>query len=242
MLEFHALVQTVSEPHAHLLGKWHSNDIPVKQVPTKAGNTTSNIQDSSGAPSPLYGWHNLKMKFINSKLQGDKEKQQVVTKLMYLSIKWLNPQHKKLYLATQAWPLCSTPTSKDSNGIEQTEQRARQWIDQRKYTRETPQFAWCMQLICLSKYLTKFLRGVKLSQHREKWFGNVYLFNKLNVSSHAIFELSSTSRKNKIITRPCNPVLIFLILHQLWVRDVVVPNLDLQLNEKYNQIVSHLMA
>ena len=152
------------------------------------------------------------------------------------------PQHKKLYLATQARPLCSTLTSKDSNGTEQTEQRARKWIDQRKYTRETPQFAWCMQLICLSKYLTKFIRGVKLSQHREKWFGNVYLFNKLNVSSHAIFELSSTSRKNKIITRPCNPVLIFLILHQLWVRDVVVPNLDLQLNEKYNQIVSHLMA
>jgi len=101
-------------------------------------------------------------------------------------------------------------------------------IDQRKYTRETPQFAWCMQLTCLSKYLTKFLRGVKLSQHREKWFGNVYLFNKLNVSSHAIFELSSTSRKNKIIT---NSVLIFLILPQLWVRDVVVPNLDLRWNE-----------
>lgn len=34
------------------------------------------------------------------------------------------PQHKKLYLATQACPLCSTLTSKDSDGIEQTEQRA----------------------------------------------------------------------------------------------------------------------
>jgi hypothetical protein len=43
--------------------------------------------------------------------------------------------------------------------------------------------------------------------------------------------LSSTSRENKIITRPCNPVLILLIFHQLWVRDIVVPNLDLQWNE-----------
>ena len=69
------------------------------------------------------------------------------------------------------------------------------------------------------------------SQHREKCYGNVYLFNELNVFSHTIFELSSTSRENKIITRPCNPVLILFILHQLWVRDVVVPNLDLQWSE-----------
>lgn len=41
----------------------------------------------------------------------------------------------------------------------------------------------------------------------------IYLFNESDVSGHTCFKLSSTSRKDKIITRLPNPVLVLLVFH-----------------------------
>jgi hypothetical protein len=68
----------------------------------------------------------------------------------------------------------------------------------------------------------------------------MYLLYKLNVSCNAIFELSSTSRENKVIARLRNPFLVLLILHQFWMRNVVVPNLEF-LRSRFASISRHLV-
>jgi hypothetical protein len=69
----------------------------------------------------------------------------------------------------------------------------------------------------------------------------MYLLYKLNVSCNTIFELSSTSRENKVIARLRNPFLVLLILHQFWVRNIVVPYLEKKLGSRFASISRHLV-
>lgn len=43
-----------------------------------------------------------------------------------------------------------------------------------------------------------------------------------------MFELSSSSRKDEIVATFFNPILVLLVLHELRVRHVVVPDLQMR--------------
>jgi hypothetical protein len=65
----------------------------------------------------------------------------------------------------------------------------------------------------------------------------LYPFYKFNVANNSVLELSTASGKNKVITGLSHPVLVLLVLNKLWVRHIIIPNLDKKIQiSLYNQI------
>lgn len=54
-----------------------------------------------------------------------------------------------------------------------------------------------------------------------------YLSYEVNVARNSILELGTTPRKNKIVSRLPNPILLFLVLDKFRVRNIVIPNLKI---------------
>ena len=67
----------------------------------------------------------------------------------------------------------------------------------------------------------------------------VYPLYKFNIANNSILELSATSRENKVITRLTHPVLVLLVLNELWVRDIIIPYLGIKKQKNASSFLSN---